>query len=121
MMHERRTWCVGNVNDAQELADKLTGHTWTLCTGFRHRGYLYLNDSTSEDGAQEYGVVKEAKDAGDSFLQVESITFGWCDKARALDYIERISAGEYDGSSFARKVNPRIETPKLHSRCHLCA
>ena len=50
--------------DPEQLASNLTG----------------LNVSTSEDGAQEFAVVKIPSAAGAPFLQVESITFGWCSK-----------------------------------------
>lgn len=59
MMHRRRRWCVGPITTAEELAEKLTKHTWTLCTGFyvaSHPHYLFLNDATHEDvdGGEEW-------------------------------------------------------------------
>jgi len=118
MMHTRRTFCVFPVETADDLAEKLTAHTWTLCTAFRLHDYLFLNDSTGEDGAQEYAVVKAAADDGPA-LQVESITFGWCDRAKALDYIRRTLAGEFDAAG--RPLTPRLETPDQHERCGHCA
>ena len=50
MMHERRRWGVGPAASAEDLARKLTGSTWCLCTGFYvegHDEYLFLNDATS--------------------------------------------------------------------------
>ncbi len=90
MVHKNRAFGVADIEDDVELAKKLTEQTWTLCTGFRHKGYLYLNDSFSEDGAAEYAIVRE-KDR----IQVESITFGWCDLDKALRYIREISADVY--------------------------
>lgn len=81
MMHRNRRWVVNSVATMEELADMLTQRTWTLCSGFcveGHGGYLFLNDATSEDGAGEYAVIRGT--VGDStWLQVESITFSWCD------------------------------------------
>lgn len=92
MMHRRRTFNVADVLSIEELADKLTSMTWTLCTGFRLRtaeqALLFLNDSTSEDGAQEYAVFSE------DGRQLESITFGWCDQARAETLIRNVLAGQ---------------------------
>lgn len=119
MLHERRTWCVAPVATAEELARKLAETTWTLCTAFELRGYLFLNDSTCEDGAQEYGVVKRMPDG--SLLQVESITFGWLDEARALALIRQSLGGEFDDKEFAHEVHPRLQTPAEHGRCPLCA
>ena len=79
MMHNRRRWCVSAVATAEELAEKLTQHTWTLCTGFfvpTHPHYLFLNDATHEDGAGEFGVVAGGMDG--PHIQIESITFSWC-------------------------------------------
>lgn len=61
MMHTRRCWCVSPAASTNELAERLSRHTWTLCTGFvveEHPTYLFLNDSTHEDGAGEWAVVK---------------------------------------------------------------
>ena len=119
-MHKRR-WCVGEVRDAEELARQLTGRTWTLCTGFELGGYLFLNDSTSEDAAQEYAVVKRPAAAGDPFVQVESITFGWCSPAQALAYVRAALAGDMDGTDLCRQVRPQLETLATHGRCPHCA
>ena len=117
MMHKRRTFCVSPVATAEDLAEKLTNYTWTLCTGIRLGGYLFLNDSTCEDGAQEYAVIKETE--GGQLLQVESITFGWCDRDSALAYIRRTLAGEFDAGGVP--LTARLETPEQHGRCPHCA
>lgn len=70
MINVKRIWGVVDIDTAEELAEKLTKCTWTLCSGFHYSGYLFLNDSFSEDGAQEYGIVKEL-----TKKQVESVTF----------------------------------------------
>lgn len=120
MLHENRVWCVAPVADAAELARKLTEYTWCSCNGFELGGYLWLNDSTSADGVQEYAVVKRSGPHA-QMLQLESITFGWCTYERALAHIERTLSGEDDGNDFAVPVSPRLQTPKEHGRCHHCA
>ena len=87
-LHKRK-WCVEDVPDAETMAHELKRHAaLTLCTGFRLHGYLFLNDATHEDGAQDDGtslmrctlraqrvfvvpsaVLKEA-----TFVQIESLT-----------------------------------------------
>ncbi len=119
MMHRNRTWMVNPIESAEELARTLTDHNWTLCTAFELGGYLFLNDATSEDGAQEYAVVKRLDDG--TFLQVESITFGWCRFDRALEHIRRTTAGHDDRNDFASVVRPRLESPEQHGRCPHCA
>ena len=124
MMHTRRRWCVSAVATAEELAEKLTQHTWTLCTGFfvpTHPRYLFLNDATHEDGAGEYGVVAGGLDG--PHIQIESITFSWCSTAEALGHIRRTLAGDYDASSFAHALDlaGRLDQPRQHGPCRFCA
>src|SRR5438874_12498152 len=98
MMHTNRRWCVSVVESADALSHLLTERTWTLCSGFCIRGheeFLFLNDSTSEDGAGEFAVVKGGVGAA-SHLQVESVTFSWCRPEEALKHIEDALAGRFD-------------------------
>ena len=87
MMHSNRIWQVTPVDSAEELANRLTNQSWTLCTGFKLRGFLFLNDATCEDGAQEYAVVEKRHNDNRDYRQVESITFSWCTEVDALGYI----------------------------------
>ena len=120
MFHQDRTWCVTPVESAEELARKLTTVVWTCCTAFELSGYLWLNDSTSPDGAAEFAVLKRQTPDG-RMLQVESITFGWCSRDESLTYIQQALRGEFDANDFAREVQPRLQTPQEHGRCHHCA
>jgi hypothetical protein len=120
MFHKQRVWCVTPVESAEVLAEKLTQHSWTLCTGFQLGSYLFLNDATSEDGAQEYAVVKCPPSDGHEYRQVESLTMSWCTYNEALVYIRRTLAGEFDDASYASVVQPKLEMPEVHGHCHLC-
>ena len=118
MMHKMRVHSVGTVDTARHLAEKLTGTTWCLCTGFSlegHPDYLWLNDATSEDGAAEFGIVRRT---ADGFLQVESVTYSWMTNGEALKSIEAALAGEFDAQGWA--VTIRLDEAPKH-RCHLCA
>lgn len=118
MLHKNRRWVVADVGSAEELAKMLTERTYTLCAGFRYGGYLFLNDSFSEDGAQEYGVIKEA-----TGKQVESITFSWCDYERALQLIREIARGDFDaeGGFSGISLAVQVEALERHGACPLCA
>jgi len=117
MFFKKRIWQVIKVNTPEELAEKLTNYTWTLCTGFKLGDYYFLNDSTSENGAQEYAVLK---DTGE---QIESITFSWCSYNEALNYINKVIKGEYDNEAWNSgiDINTQLETPEQHGRCPYCA
>ena len=122
MMHARRIFCVSPVASAEELAHMLTERTWTLCSGFYvqgHERYLFLNDSTCEDGAGEFAVIAGALGAT-HHVQIESITFSWCAFDEAVKHMQDALAGRMDANDFARPVTLRLETPEQHKRCHLC-
>ena len=120
MMHARRVWCVAPVATAEELARKLTETTWCGCTAFSLGHYVWLNDATSPDGAQEFALVKRSGLGGKS-LQTERVTISWCSFERVLELIERTLSGEFDTSEFAHEVNPALQSQARHGRCAHCA
>ena len=125
MMHKQRVWQVGEGWTLDELVTKLTEYTWCGCNGFKTPGgTLWLNDCTSGDGAQEYGVIRRIRD---QWLQVESITVSWCDAAKLRGYIETADAGRWDSLADEYPIPPipdrSIQTPEEHvqrGRCGLC-
>ena len=101
----------------------LSERTWTLCSGFYvvgHENYLFLNDSTCEDGAGEFSAIRGGVGA-EQHVQIESITFSWCTFDQSLTYIQDALSGRMDGNDFARPVTLHLETPETHQRCPLCA
>ena len=115
MIRQSRTFGVGTVETVEELAGKLTETTWTLCTGFRFQRLLFLNDSSSEDAAQEYAVIRES-----DMCQLESITFSWCDGTRAIAYIKECLEITDDGYFGKLDPPPKVE-PTKHHHCGWCA
>jgi hypothetical protein len=117
MMHKKRIFSVAPVETAEELADKLTKYSWCLCNGFKLGELLFLNDSTSEDGAQEFGVVIDT-----DRKQIESITFGWCTTEKALEYIKELQQSLEDKTYDAfTLIHNKIEDSAKHERCSYCA
>ena len=61
MFFEDRPINIAKVESMEHLAKQLC-NMWTLCTGFElpvqgNSGALFINDMTSEDGAQEYAIT----------------------------------------------------------------
>lgn len=110
VIHAKRRFAVSVVESAEQLAEKLTEYYWTRCTGFQLFGLLFLNDSFSEDGAQEWAVYR----AG---CQLDTVTFSWCSRDRALEIIQNLLKREGEGSS---GVLPRTEPADQHGSCPLC-
>jgi hypothetical protein len=117
MMHNKRRYQVRDIPTDEELATELQRCTWCGCTGFRRAGYLWLNDAFSEDGAQEYAVIREA-----DWQQVESITVSWCTPTELLGYIREMDRMADAEAWHTRCVSARnqIATPEQHGRCWLC-
>lgn len=114
MTPDEQTWRVAPSGSAEALARKRTETTWALRAGLPLQGCLFPNDSTSEDGAQEFGVVKRRPDG--SHVQVESIAFGWRNAERALAFIRQSLQGDFDDKELAHAVTPRLQTPQEHGR-----
>lgn len=104
MMHKTRRWRISTCESSAELSRKLTQHTWTPCTGFALQGWLFLNDATSPDGAQEYAVVR--LDSDGHHRQYDSVTFGWMTAAEALDWLTEFLAGREPCAS--RELGPVV-------------
>ena len=111
-----RRHSVANVESPDELAEKLTAHTWTLCTGFRlrhpNRTLLFLNDATHEDGAGEYAALLE------DGQQIESITFSWCTFDEALQRIQDLVAG--GGLHELGRFDLVLDEASNHKSCRHC-
>lgn len=114
MVHRERRYCVVGVDSVEELAGRLTEHTWCGCNGFRLGDLLFLNDSFSPDGAQEFGVVRDG-------VQFESITFSWCSRTEAERYIRECLATTPADYPMRVPVGNQIEAPEEHGRCGHCA
>jgi len=121
MLHQERTWCVRTVASPEELAALLADKTWSCCTGFEIGGYLFLNDATCADGAQEYAIVKKPVGPGAPYVQIESLTASWMSRERLLEFICATLAGTYDDVEWAMPVSPRLEQTAEHARCCHCA
>lgn len=118
MFHTNRVWSVAQAESPAWLGEKLTQYTWCCCNGFQLGDYLFVNDATCPDGAQEYAALKLDTD---HYVQIESLTFSWMTFERALEIIHRVLAGDFDAERYGTTERQRIQTPADHGRCHLCA
>ena len=71
---------------------------------------MFLNDSFSEDGAQEYAVVRDGQ-------QIESLTVSWMSRAELHNTIDALLEGS--GVDYG-PVDVTVEPADEH-RCPLCA
>jgi hypothetical protein len=91
MFHPDRRFSIVSEEDPEELALKLTRQNLTSCTGFERAGYLFLNDSTGPDGAQEYAVFRKEPEPsgrnqslpGGFFRSKVSRSAGWMRRRRS--------------------------------------
>ena len=75
MMHKGRSFSIQKLDSFEALAEQFQQDSFVLCCGFQVDDFLFLNDSTGEDGAQEFAVIKDG-------VQIESLTVSWI-KSRA--------------------------------------
>ena len=122
MIHSSRPHSVVSIDDVDELARLLVDHTWCGCAGFQHAGLLFLNDSFSPDGAQEYAVFNGGPAESGTWTgkQIESITFSWCSQDEALTIIRNLAGGETCGWFGNEEYRLEIDIASDH-RCALCA
>lgn len=119
MVHESRRFSFVEVATAEDLAEKLTNHTWCCCNGFKYKDLFFLNDSFSPDGAQEFAVLQFKEP--DIYEQIESITFGWCKQDEALKYINELFEGPRTLYARYHADSLTIQTAREHGRCGHCA
>jgi hypothetical protein len=110
MIHYNRRFGVYDVASVGELVENFTQHTWTLWTGFSLEDLLFLNDSLSEDRAQEYAVVRQGR-------QIESLTVSWMSRAEAHNTIDWLLRG---GGEDYGPVSLTLDPAEDH-HCQLCA
>lgn len=99
MMHRNRRHRIKELATLEELADKLTNYSWTVCCGFRVGDLILLNDATSEDGAQEFAVIRDGR-------QIESLTASWMKEARMLEV--QSGSGVRHGGGYGEAARPGI-------------
>jgi hypothetical protein len=81
MIHTDRVFGVMAIPDISTLANQLFHYTWTGCTGYQLGDYLFLNDSFTPYGAQEFAVFR-ITDL--DYIQIESITI-WTSNEEHLE------------------------------------
>lgn len=113
MIHAGRIYRLTPIAEAGDLVDKLVDRSWTLCSAFALGKLIFANDAFSEDGAQEYAVIRDGR-------QIESIAFSWVeDRDRTRDYVTSLLEGA-PGVDMG-PVGLRIDHPEGSNSCPLCA
>lgn len=113
MMHDKRTFSIAPQTTPEALADLLTAGTQLLCSGFEVGDLLLLNDSFSENGAQEYAVIRNGR-------QIESLTASWMTYERLLGCLEALLTGPYKDFIDMGPATPPLDRSPDH-RCPRCA
>jgi hypothetical protein len=111
MIHTKRAFQVRRIDDLDELARALTEQSWTLCTAFAHADLILANDAFSEDGAQEFAVIRAGH-------QVESLTASWMTTERMRAIIADLVKG---GGVDMGAVTLRTDHPASPDHCRYCA
>lgn len=94
-----------------EFSALLVRNSWCLCNGFRFRHLLLLNDSFSEDGAQEFAVFDTR--SGD---QVDSLTVSWMTEVDLCEKLQDMLQWPEGDNLEGNEPLPHPEGP-----CSFCA
>lgn len=105
MVHVRREFRVVNERSVNLFVDRLVENTWCLCNGFRYQHLLFLNDSFSVNGAQEFAVFDERDGK-----EIDSLTVSWMSKDELTQAIARLLKTEHQES--AKHKMPSIVHPE---------
>ena len=119
MWHSNRSWSLQTIDSRERLAFKLAHLTWTSCQAFQVDGYIFANDSTGPDGAQEYAILRPIPDEL-KLVQIETVTFSWCSEVKALELIVQACIGNFDANRFEEIARSRFQTDAEHGRCPFC-
>lgn len=114
MIHKRRRYSVANETSLDDLVAKLLRNSWCLCTGFRIGGLLLLNDAFSEDGAQEYAVIRESDGA-----QLESLTVSWMEPPALREALAALLAGQAPPAGVSPEGTVHVSTSMTSLRAAL--
>ena len=119
MIHKDRTFNIKTCSADEMIADFQHTRSWTLCSGWRVGDTLYLNDSFSEDGAQEYAVIRVMPD---SAIQFDSVTFGWMTPERIAAYIHETWNCDLESPTWKDGWRAPVIVNEEHGKtCPLCA
>ena len=97
MLQSNRSWSLQTLDTRERLAYKLAHLTWTSCQAFQVDGYIFANDSTGPDGAQEYAILRPISDEL-QLVQIETVTFSWCSEIKSLELIVQACIGIFDAT-----------------------
>ncbi len=112
MIHTDRVFGVMAIPNISTLANQLFHYTWTGCTGYQLGDYLFLNDSFTPYGAQEFAVFR-ITDL--DYVQIESITI-WTSNEEHLEGV--LSQSMQSGMNLGTH-QLLLEDVSEH-RCYLC-
>jgi hypothetical protein len=113
MLHKTRVWGEPVAVTLDEFAEKVTGSTWTNCTAWKVGPYVFVNDATGGDGAQEYAVL--FRTAEGEWWQIESWTCSWMTPDELRRHYRKLPAVP---GMYWRKVEPMFVA---HVTCPACA
>lgn len=109
-MHKSRKHSVFECESINHLAKKVRQTTWTECSAFKAGSLILLNDSTSGDGAQEYGVLRDGH-------QIESITVSWMTIPELQELLHKLDQNSLEGVD----TGPYAVKPHPIGSCIHCA
>jgi hypothetical protein len=112
MIHTDRVFGVQYVSTIKTLANQLFQYTWKCCTGYQLGDYLFLNDSLTPYGAQEFAVFRITNL---DYIQIESIAVWTSNEEHLKGVLSQSIKSRMNFGTYQLKLEDVLE-----HRCNLC-
>mgnify|MGYP001603500485 CR=1 FL=1 len=115
MIHKNRNYRIADVPDLATMAQMLYRNSWCICNGIRASNLTLVNDSFSEDGAQEFVVIRDGQ-------EIESLTVSWFEsEASLLETLTELDGPDAFSKYGARNYGARNLQTHQDGACSMCA
>lgn len=114
MIHINRVFGVMTIPDIKTLTRKMNHWRYNSCEGYQQGKHLFLNDSLSQTGAQEFAVFRVSDG---KFIQIGTMTIP--DRSFTDNYLKYLLVEAKKSKTKLGTYALQIEDAAEH-QCHLC-
>jgi hypothetical protein len=114
MIHTNRVFGVMAIPDIKTLTRKMNHWRYNCCEGYQQGKHLFLNDSFSQAGDQEFAVFRVS---GGKFIQIGTMTIP--DRSFTDNHLKNLLVEAKKSKTKLGVYELKIEDAADH-QCHLC-
>jgi hypothetical protein len=114
MIHTDRVFGVMAIQDIKTLTRKMYHWRYNSCEGYQQGKHLFLNDSSSPAGDQEFAVFRVSDG---KFIQIGTMTIP--DRSFTENHLKNLLVEAKKSKKMLKTYTLQIEDAAEH-QCHLC-